>query len=77
MTGSVTVAIVAIVGGGFVVQRDAERFGSWRVQTISAGQKLAIRPGPWGCWTYLCCAGHLNASHWLGSSTTHASSGLG
>ena len=74
MTGSVT---VAIVGGGFVVQRDAERFGSWRVLTITAGQKLAIRPGPWGSWTYLCFAGDLNAARWLGSRATHASSGLG
>ena len=74
MSGSVT---VAIVGGGFVVQRDAERFGSWRVLTITAGQKLAIRPGPWGSWTYLCFAGDLNAARWLGSRATHASSGLG
>lgn len=67
----------AIAGGGFVVQHKHERLGSWHVLTISAGQKLAIRPGPWGSWTYLCFAGDLQAPDWLGSRATHASSGLG
>ena len=74
LSGHVT---LASAGGGFIVQRDREKFGSWHVLTITAGQKLAIRPGPWGSWTYLCFSGRLHAPQWLGSHATHASSGLG
>ena len=68
---------VAIAGGGFAVTLGAERFGSWSVATVQAGQQLRIRPGPWGSWTYLAFAGQLRAERWLGSAATHALSGLG
>ena len=74
LSGKVT---LAVVGGGFIVEHEAERLGSWRILTISAGQRMAIRPGPWGSWTYLCFAGSLNVPVWLGSHSTHAASGLG
>lgn len=67
----------AVIGGGFIVQKAAERFGSWQVQTLQAGERLVIRPGPWGSWTYLAFAGELHAPLWLGSAATHGPSGLG
>ena len=72
--GSVT---LAIVGGGFMVQLGDEKFGSWQCVTIQQGQRLAIKPGPWGCWTYLAFAGHLQAENWFGSLATHSQSGFG
>ena len=67
----------AVVGGGFIVQKGAERMGSWQVLTLRSGERLVIRPGPWGNWTYLAFAGMLVAPRWLGSSSTHGPSGLG
>lgn len=68
---------LAVVGGGFVLQTGAQRCGSWTVLTLRAGDTLSIQPGVWGSWCYLALAGDLQASSWLGSSATHASSGLG
>ncbi len=67
----------AVAGGGFIVQKGAERLGAWQVNTLRAGERLVIRPGPWGSWTYLAFAGHLQAPLWLGSAATHGPSGLG
>ena len=72
--GSVT---FAVVGGGFIVQIGARRLGAWQVHTLHQGERLVIRPGPWGSWTYLAFAGRLLAPQWLGSSATHGQSGLG
>lgn len=68
---------LAVAGGGFVLQTDAERLGSWQVLTLRAGQSLTLRRGPWGSWTYLAFAGDLSAESWLGSRATHGASGLG
>ncbi|MEO6301147.1 MAG: biotin-dependent carboxyltransferase family protein [Paracoccaceae bacterium] len=68
---------VAVAGGGFIVRAGARMVGSWTVLTISAGDTLTIRPGPWGNWTYLAFAGILQAESWLGSKSTHGASGLG
>lgn len=67
----------AIVGGGFGVDIDGVQSGSWTLQTITAGQTLTIRAGPWGSWTYLAFAGQLVSDLWLGSAATHALSGFG
>ena len=48
--GSVT---YAIAGGGFIVETDGQKRSSWHVATLSAGQTLTVRPGPWGSWTYI------------------------
>lgn len=72
--GSVT---LAIVGGGFLVQLAEEKLGSWQCATIKQGQRLTIKPGPWGSWTYLAFAGHLQAESWFGSLATHSQSGFG
>ena len=67
----------AVAGGGFVVEHAGRKAGSWTIATLRAGERLAIRPGHWGSWTYLAFAGRLDAHGWLGSASTHASSGLG
>jgi allophanate hydrolase len=74
VSGAVT---FAVAGGGFVVEQDGRKAGSWTVATLRAGEKLTIRPGHWGSWTYLAFAGDLVAKEWLGSASTHALSGLG
>jgi biotin-dependent carboxylase-like uncharacterized protein len=74
LSGRVT---LAAAGGGFILDIDGARQGSWTVFTIMAGQQLTIRPGPWGSWTCLAFAGRLDAPVWLGSQSTHAQSGLG
>jgi allophanate hydrolase len=74
VSGAVT---LAVVGGGFVVQKGAVRCGSWQVMHLQPGERLVIRPGPWGCWTYLAFAGALEAPLWLASHATHGPSGLG
>lgn len=73
-SGAVT---VAVAGGGFIVGAGERTLGSWQVLTVRAGERLAIRPGPWGNWTCLAFAGQLQAPCWLGSRATHATSGLG
>jgi len=73
--GSVTLAIV--VGGGFTITLDKTAVGSWSVVNVSAGSSVTIRPGPWGSWTYVAFTGRLVANAWLGSCSTHASSGFG
>jgi allophanate hydrolase len=72
--GAVT---LAIAGGGFVVDHAGRRGGSWQVLTLRAGERLEIRPGPWGSWCCIGLAGGLVAEAWGGSAATHALSGLG
>lgn len=74
ITGAVS---FAVAGGGFVVDNGGHKTGSWMIATLRAGDRLAIRPGHWGSWTYLAFAGHLTAASWLDSFATHAPSGLG
>lgn len=74
VSGAVT---FAVAGGGFMVEHEGRRAGAWSVATLSAGERLAIRPGHWGNWTYLAFAGRLEAKGWLGSLSTHILSGLG
>lgn len=74
LEGEVT---LAVAGGGFQVVLDGARHGAWTVLTVRAGAELAIRPGFWGCWTYLAFAGALQVAPWLGSVSTHGPTGLG
>jgi allophanate hydrolase len=67
----------AVAGGGFIVKHGGRAAGSWLTATIRAGERLVIRAGPWGSWTYLAFAGAMRAPRWLGSAATHALSGLG
>lgn len=74
LEGAVT---VAVAGGGFLVDNAGEKPGCWAAFTVRAGETLSIRPGHWGCWTYLAFAGRLEAAAWLGSVSTHSQSGFG
>jgi allophanate hydrolase len=74
VSGAVT---FAVAGGGFIIEHGERRAGSWTVATLRAGERMTIRPGHWGSWTYLAFAGNLAAGEWLGSASTHALSGLG
>jgi biotin-dependent carboxylase-like uncharacterized protein len=67
----------AVAGGGFIVDHAEQKRGSWTIATLTAGEKLAIRPGPWGSWSYLAFAGTLQTPTWLGSASTHMLSGFG
>ncbi len=67
----------AIAGGGFILRRNDETHGSWCCLTLRPGDRLVVRPGPWGNWCYIAFAGALQAERWLGSAATHALSGLG
>lgn len=74
VSGSVT---LAAAGGGFILDVDGTRRGSWCVLGLRAGQRLVVRPGPWGCWMMLAFAGRIDRPGWLGSLATHGASGLG
>ena len=68
---------VALAGGGFRLVIDGETKGSWCVATLREGQRLEIKPGPWGSWTCLAVAGEIVATPWIGSVATHAPTGFG
>jgi allophanate hydrolase len=66
----------AIAGGGFIVAQGDRRGVSWQRGVIRRGERLSIRPGPWGSWCYL-AFGTIAAAPWMGALATHAPSGLG
>ncbi|GHC56597.1 biotin-dependent carboxyltransferase family protein [Neogemmobacter tilapiae] len=68
---------LALAGGGFAVTAAGVPGDSWQVLTLQTGDRLDIRPGPWGSWCYLVFGGRLQAPSWLGSQATHALSNLG
>lgn len=68
---------LALAGGGFICEVGGQKSGSWQVLTVSPGQRLRLRPGPWGSWCYIAFAGQLQTQRWLGSAATHALSGFG
>ncbi len=67
----------ALAGGGFLLEQANQRSGSWSLGIIRQGEKMIIRPGPWGSWCYLAFAGEIAMPDWLGSHATHGLSGLG
>lgn len=68
---------MALAGGGFVAGVEGAKFGSNTAFSMHPGQRLTIRPGPWGSWCVLAVAGRLQVAEWLGSAATHAASGFG
>lgn len=64
----------ALTGGAFSLTNDV---AGWQVVTVRTGDKLTLRAGPWGSWSYLAFAGNINADQWLGHTATHTLSGLG
>ncbi|GAB5445543.1 5-oxoprolinase subunit C family protein [Gymnodinialimonas sp.] len=69
--GSVT---CAVAGGAFSLNTGDP---GWQAVTVSKGDRLTLRAGPWGSWCYLAFSGNIVANQWLGSSATHTLSGLG
>lgn len=67
----------AVAGGGFIVDHAGSKRSSWCIATLRAGDRLTVRPGHWGSWTYLTFAGQLDCRSWHGSAATHAMSGFG
>ena len=68
---------LAVAGGDFRVEAAGSAETGWRVFALGQGDRLTIRPGPAGSWTYLTFAGELEAQVRLGHVATHAASGLG
>lgn len=68
---------LAIAGGDFVVEHAGATQTSWQVITLSKGERLSIRAGKSGSWTYVAVAGALRANRWLDSAATHSTSGYG
>lgn len=68
---------VSVCGGGATVECADTSLDSWSVVTMLPGQRLSIRPGDSGSWSYLAVAGHLDAAQWLGSTSTHSIAGMG
>lgn len=77
LTNHDTPVTFAVTGGGFIVDHAGRKSGAWQTATLSPGQTLILRPGPWGAWTYLAFAGEITAPGWLHSKATHSQSGLG
>lgn len=72
--GAVT---LAITGGDFAVEHAGQERRSWTILTIRKGERLGIRAGKAGSWAYLMFAGTLESNFWLGSRSTHSTSGFG
>lgn len=68
---------LAIAGGEFVVEHAGQTLTSWQIITLSKGQRLSIRAGKSGSWTYIAFAGALKSNRWLNSNATHSTSGYG
>lgn len=68
---------LAVGGGGFVLVLNGETRTSWAVLTLQTGDRLTIRPGPWGSWCCIGFAGLLQCRTWLNAAATLGSSGLG
>ncbi|WP_062225731.1 5-oxoprolinase subunit C family protein [Aureimonas frigidaquae] len=68
----------AVAGGGFTVELLGGHMPSWCRGTLKAGERLTVLGNPWwGNWTYLALGGDTACTSWLGSTATHAPSGLG
>lgn len=69
---------VALAGGGFLWSVGSAPMGDgWQVMHVRQGDKITIRGGGWGSWCYLGFSGEPAVDPWLGSTATHAISGLG
>jgi biotin-dependent carboxylase-like uncharacterized protein len=68
---------VAIAGGEFVITLGQNGHGFLVRRECTRGFKRDHTALPWGSWTYVAFAGRLVAKAWLGSYSTHASSGFG
>ena len=70
-------ATIAVAGGEFDVDVHGAAMPSWTAVTVREGDRVNVRPGRSGSWTYVACAGELDVPHWLGHAATHSMSGFG
>ncbi|PZO02232.1 MAG: urea amidolyase [Hyphomicrobiales bacterium] len=68
---------VAIAGGDFQVTIDGQTLPAAVAARLEPGASLRVRAGPSGVWSYLAVAGGLDLPQVLGSSATHARTGMG
>lgn len=68
---------LAIAGGAFDVTRDGRALPACCVVNLAPGQRLRLRPGAAGAWTYVAVAGRLLLEPALGSFSAHTRSNLG
>lgn len=66
----------AIAGGHFNITLNDQTIPAWTIFTLTTGDRLRIKSGPWGSWCYLAFAGQLNADRWLDSCSVHLNSGV-
>ncbi len=74
VAGSVT---LAVAGGGCIVDHRGTAEPGWTVLTIRAGERVSVRAGAWGSWSYVAIAGAPVVTRWLDHTATHSMSGLG
>jgi biotin-dependent carboxylase-like uncharacterized protein len=68
---------VAIAGGAFQVTLDGQALPPAVVARLEPGATLKLRAGPAGVWCYLAVAGGVDLPSVLGSTATHARTGMG
>lgn len=68
---------LAIAGGAFDVTRDGRPLPACCIVTLAHGQRLRIRPGAGGAWSYVAVSGRLLLAPELGSLSAHTRSNLG
>jgi len=74
VTGSIT---LGIAGGGFIVNHRGRIESGWTVITMRPGERVSVRAGEWGSWSYVAFAGEPVVNRWLDHAATHSMSGLG
>jgi len=74
LSGAVT---IAVAGGEFDIDVNGAATPSWTAVTVRRGDRVNVRPGRSGSWTYVAFAGDLDVAHWLGHTATHSMSGFG
>ncbi len=74
VTGGVT---LAVAGGGFVVDHRGTPESGWTVLSVHPGERVSVRAGEWGSWSYIAVAGEPVVPRWLDHAATHSMSGLG
>ena len=65
-----------VTGRGFEATVDGARLGAWTIGRLQPGERLDVRSAG-ANWGYLGFAGRIDVRAWLGSTATHAPSGLG
>jgi biotin-dependent carboxylase-like uncharacterized protein len=68
---------VAVAGGAFAVSLDGHALCPNVALSLEPGAVLRIRPGTGGAWCYLAIGGDVRIAPVLGSTATHARSGIG